>query len=372
MNLIQKLKIWKELRRLEARVRQTPSPSTFIDLGQVYINLGMHERTLELADEGLALFPQSAELRKLRRFAHKTRLNQRIRELRTGISSNPKPEAYQELAGIYLEIGDLESVQQVCEECLRRFPAETGVLLVLARAWLSTFYRDLSARAGLAAVSHLRQLVRAEPRSEVAHRLLAEVSFRVGADRIARRHVDELYRLEAVDAEVETMRDELGEPAGEDDLEALFHAVERRGALARAPLFPNNRGAAAPSRRSTDSFERARSALVQVTRLEGVRKAAYIRGSKALVRGDIQDSKDGFLRISRVVARAAQRAARRMDIGSFNKGVVDADGQRICLCSYGEVLAAVACAPNAPTDVILDELQELVAGSLAVGQGREQ
>ncbi|MEY2980076.1 MAG: hypothetical protein RL562_303 [Planctomycetota bacterium] len=371
MNLIQKLKIWKELRRLEALVRQTPSPSTFIDLGQVYINLGMHERTLELADEGLALFPQSAELRKLRRFAHKTRLNQRIRELRGQLTTHARAATYQELAGIYLEIGDLESVQQTCEECLRRFPAETSVLLILARAWLSTFYRDLSARAGLAAVGHLRQLVRAEPRSEVAHRLLAEVAFRVGACRMARRHVDELYRLEAVDAEVETMRDELGEPSGEDDLEALFHAVERRGALARAPLFPAARGAAS-SRRVDNAFDRARAALVHVTGLEGVRKAAYIRGSKALVRGDIRDSKDGFLRISRVVARAAQRAARRMDIGSFNKGVVDADGQRICLCSYGEVLAAVACAPNAPTDVILDELQELVAGSLAVGQGRDE
>ncbi len=371
MNLIQKLKIWKELRRLEARVRQTPSPSTFIDLGQVYINLGMHERTLELADEGLALFPQSAELRKLRRFAHKTRLNQRIRELRGQLASSPRAETYQELAGIYLEIGDLESVQQTCEECLRRFPGETGVLLILARAWLSTFYRDLSARAGLAAVAHLRHLVRAEPRSAVAHRLLAEVAFRVGAGRMARRHVDELYRLDAVDAEVETMRDELGDPAGEDDLEALFHAVERRGALARAPLFPTTRGSA-PLRRADTAFDRARAALVHVTSLEGVRKAAYIRGSKALVRGDIRDSKDGFLRISRVVARSAQRAARRMDIGSFNKGVVDADGQRICLCSYGEVLAAVACAPNAPTDVILDELQELVAGSLAVGQGRSE
>ena len=65
MNLIQRLKIWKELKRLEQKARMSPSPSTFIDLGQVYINLEMHEETLELAEEGLALFPQSQELRKL-------------------------------------------------------------------------------------------------------------------------------------------------------------------------------------------------------------------------------------------------------------------------------------------------------------------
>jgi tetratricopeptide (TPR) repeat protein len=122
MKLIQKLKIWKELKRLEARVRQSPSPSTFVDLGQVYINLGMHERTLELADEGLALFPQSNELRKLRRFANKTSLNRRIREVRDAIQKSPTAEHYLELATIYLELGDIEAVQSACEECLRRFP----------------------------------------------------------------------------------------------------------------------------------------------------------------------------------------------------------------------------------------------------------
>lgn len=366
MKIIQKLKIWKDLKRLEARVRQSPSPSTFVDLGQVYINLGMHERTLELADEGLALFPQSTELRKLRRFANKTRLNSRIDEVRQELTAKATPEHYRELATLYLELGDIEAVQSACEECLRRFPGDPSVHLVLARAWLRIFYRDLSARAGLQAVDHLRKLLKMDPEQATAHRLLADVAFRIGASKMARRHIDELYRLHAVDEEIEAIRDEIGQPRGDEDPEALFHAVERRGSLARGPVF-QQRGGGMPG--PEDGMAVVRESLAQIVAIDGVRKAAYIRGAKALVRGDIRDGRDGFLRIARVVARAAQRAARRMDIGSFNKGVVDAGSHRICLCSYGEVLAAVACDAGAATEIVLDDLQELVAGSL-VGSER--
>ena len=109
MNLFQRLKIWKDLRALEARAREEPSPSTFVDLGQVYINLGTAERTLQVAEEGLALFPDSDELRKLRRFAMKSQLNSRINDLRARLNKGPAPRLYRELAGLYLEKGDFGS-----------------------------------------------------------------------------------------------------------------------------------------------------------------------------------------------------------------------------------------------------------------------
>ena len=74
MNFIQRMKIRKELRRLESRVREEPSPSRFVDLGQVYINLEMLDRALQAAEDGLALFPDSIELTKLRDFARRHRI----------------------------------------------------------------------------------------------------------------------------------------------------------------------------------------------------------------------------------------------------------------------------------------------------------
>ena len=162
MNLFQRMKIWKELKRLGARARSNPSPSTYVDLGQVYINLGMSERARLAADEGLALFPDSDQLKKLRRCAQKSQLNSRIDQLRIRLNKSPSPECYQELAGIYLELGDFGAVHGTCEECIRRFPEDSGAHLILGKARLTNFYRDLSARDGLEAVQCLEQAVALE------------------------------------------------------------------------------------------------------------------------------------------------------------------------------------------------------------------
>ena len=363
MNLIQKLKIRQELKRLEARVHESPSPSTFIDLGQVYINLGMLDRTVTLADEGLALFPQSAELRKLRKFAKKNQLSARIAELRTAMTKSPSPHVYSELADVYLELGDMDAVHGLTEECIRRFPQDTGAYLVQARASLTAFYRDLSARAGIAAVESIRKALKIDVRDAKAHKLMADVCYRVGALGTARRHLDELVRLGAADEEVRSMQAACTEASGDDDLDALFHRAEFKGGLAR--------GAGGVDGRSGDPLKSARDALTGIMQIPGVTKAVYIVGAKALVRGDVSGGDDPFLRLVRVMSRAAHRAARRMDIGNFNKGVVDGSFGRICLCSFGDALAAVQCEALSSVEAVLEQLQELVASSLVGNDGGE-
>ncbi len=39
MKLLQRLKIWRELKRLETKARESPSPTTYVDLGQVILLL---------------------------------------------------------------------------------------------------------------------------------------------------------------------------------------------------------------------------------------------------------------------------------------------------------------------------------------------
>ncbi len=110
--------------------------------------------------------------------------------------------------------------------------------------------------------------------------------------------------------------------------------------------------------------KKALGALTAIAEMDGVQKATYIRGSRALVKGDIKDGKDPFLRAVRVVGKAGHRYSRRLDIGSFKKGVLQGPFGVICLCCYGEVLAAVQCDATAEIERILAELQEVVASSL--------
>ena len=364
MKLFQRLKIWKELKHLERKVHETPSPSTYVDLGQVYINLGMTDHTLKVAEDGLRLFPKSDELRKLQKFARKSKLNTRIKELRGRLNRAPHPKLYRELASLYLELGDFGAVHGIAEECIRRFPQDSGAYLVLAKARLTNFYRDLSARDGLEAVRNLHKVISLDPGNVKAHRLLAEVLYRVDAVRPAIHHLEILRDLAPGDREVETLlADALSKkPApGRADLEIRFHEVETMGRLVNTPVAKD----AKPTRvASEEAIGSIRDSLAQLVALTGIRKTAYIKGSKALVKGDIRDGKDSFLRVVRVMAKAAQRVSRRMDIGNFSKGCLDGDFGHICICCYGEVCAAVLCDSGSPVDRIISELQELVAGSL--------
>lgn len=360
MHLIQRMKIWRELRRLEQRVRVEPSPSTFVDLGQVYINLDMCEKALQAAADGLALFPDSAELEQLRQFARRSQLRTRIQTLRDKLNRSPSPKAYRELAGLHLELGDFAAVQATCEECIVRHPNDNGAWLVLAQARLANFYRDLAAREGLEAVRCLQQVLQIDRQNPQAHRLLAEVYYRIGLTVEARRHLDVLRANGMDDAELQDLlREVAAQVPFQGGLEAAFQTVEQKGALTNAPA---TRKAVMP--RNEEGISRIRDALAQLAETAGVRKATYIKGSRALVKGDIKDGRDSFLRTARVVAKASQRFTRRLDIGNFSKGVLDGPFGHICICSYGEVVAAVQCDNGTPVEDILADLQELVAGSL--------
>ncbi len=359
MKLIRRMKIWKELRRLEARAKEALSPSTLVDLGQVYINMGMIDHSLRVADEGLALFPQSDALKKLKKFAKKTQLNKAIKGLRVRLNKGPTPVLYKEIADLYLELGDFGAVHGTAEECIRRFPDDAGAYLVLAKARLTNFYRDISARDGIEAVRGLEKVVELDSENVKAHKLLAEVLYRVGSVKVAVKHLRIALELAPGDREAETlMRETEARKNVEATLEELFHRVETNRNLTHAQTRSK------PGFVSEDAIGPIRDSLAQLVELDGVIKACYIKGSKAMVKGEIKDGKDVFMRVVRVVTKAARRVCRRMDVGTFSKGCIDGDFGHICLCSFGEVVAAVLCEHGTPVDRILADLQELVAGSL--------
>jgi tetratricopeptide (TPR) repeat protein len=361
MHLIQRMKIWKELRRLEQRVREQPAPNTFVDLGQVYINLDMHDKAERIAEDGLALFPKTSELRQLLECARRGLRKRRAEELRAKVTRTPSPKLYHELAQVQVELGDSAGLHATCQEWNLRFPEDAGCWLVMGQARLVNFYRDLASREGQEAIRCLDRAVQMQPDEPQARRLLGEVLFRIGAVRQAQRHLAHLQTLDTADHELfELLRHVATLADHGDDVQTLLDDVETHGSL-RHPSM-----ASAPRARADESMGSVRDGLAHVAELPGVRKATFIRGSKALVKGAIRDGRDPFLRVARVVAKAAHRFTRRLDIGAANKTMVEGPFGTICICVYGEVLAAAQCDGAADLAQVMTELQEIVAGSLSV------
>lgn len=359
MHLIQRMKVWKELRELEQRVREEPSPSTFVDLGQVYINLEMHDKAQRVAEDGLALFPKSLELRQLVDCASRGLCRHRIADLRARLTRSPNPKVFRELAQLLIEIGDASALQSICQEWSVRFPGDAGAWLVIGQMRLVNFYRDLGAREGAEAVRCLEQAVRMDAAEPKARKLLGEVLYRIGAVRKAQEHLAALRNFDHADPEVEALlRQVAGFADNGTDVGKLLADVEANGCLLHPPL------AVASKDQSSGSVSQAREGLGHIAEIAGVRKATFIRGSRALVKGAIRDGRDPFLRVVRVVAKAAHRFARRLDIGSANKTVLDGEFGHICICVYGEALAGAQCDRGADLELVMAELQELVAGAL--------
>lgn len=366
MHLIQRMKIWKELRRLEERAGEEPCPSTFVDLGQVYINLEMHDKAERVADDGLSLFPKSTELRQLLDCARRGLRRQRTVDLRAKLTRSPSPKLYRELAQLQVELGDSTALHATCQEWNVRFPDDAGAWLVLGQAKLMNFYRDLAARDGQEAVRCLERAVRVASDEAPARKLLGEVLYRIGAVRAAEAHLKVLRELDTNDPELVALLEHV---AALDDhggtVAGLFDEVEQHGSLVNPSL------AAAPKAQGEASMGTVRDGLSHVSEIPGVCKATFIRGSKALVKGAIKDGRDPFLRVVRVVAKAAHRFARRLDIGSANKSIVAGDFGHICICVYGEALAAAQCDDGADLELVMAELQEVVAGALHAVLGDE-
>jgi hypothetical protein len=193
------------------------------------------------------------------------------------------------------------------------------------------------------------------------HRLLGELLYRIGAVKAAQQHLQYLQAFDATDNEVAALLQHVaGLENHGDDVEALLDEVEAQGSLRHGSFTGAQR--ATPD----EAMARVRDGLAHVADLPGVVKATFIRGSKALVKGAIRDGRDPFLRITRVVAKAAHRFARRIDIGTANKTVIEGPFGNICICVYGEALAAAQCEPKVDLVALMAELQELVAGALNV------
>jgi tetratricopeptide (TPR) repeat protein len=360
MHLIQRMKIWKELRRLEQRAKEQPSPSTFVDLGQVYINLDLHDKAEHMAEDGIALFPKSIELRQLLDCARRGLRNRRANELRAKLTRSPNPKLFRELAMIHVELGDNNALHQLCQEWSLRFPDDAGCWLVLGQARLTSFYRDLAAREGMEAVQCLERAVGMDPDEAQSRRLLSEVLYRVGAVGEAQKHLQALHELEPDDPELDQLLTHVASLADKGgNLDSLLDEVESHGSLLHPSLKVEPKAAS-----SGQSVASVRAGLASVAELEGVQKATFIRGSKAMVKGAIKDGRDPFLRIVRVSAKAAHRFARRLDIGSAAKTIIEGDYGRICICVYGEALAAAQVTAGADVEAVLAELQEIVAGAL--------
>jgi predicted regulator of Ras-like GTPase activity (Roadblock/LC7/MglB family) len=375
------LRRWRDLARLRARVRRTPSPSAYGELAERLIAVGSVGDALATAEEGLQRFPDSERLANVRLFAKRGRVTGRIRRLRDDVQRRPTPVVYSQLVDVYREIGSIDEALQTAQECAERFPLNESPHLLQGEIRLDRFVSDLIARDAILAEQALRRVVRINSRNLRAHTLLAELSWLVGDEGGCRRHLRSVLALSPADTGVQDLLRDLGgddaaEPGVAAAFEDLARAVEESGALARpAERFPG-------STRASKGEGRSRSAHLDI---DGLKAHVVDLGSQPGVQASIVLDRDGsiladtgsggagsrrqFADLVLALCATADDASRRMDTGALVRAEIESPSGSVTVTRVRNVTVGVRFDGTLRAERVWDVLQDFVARNLVADDG---
>lgn len=354
MHLLQRMKAWRELRRLEPLAASRPCPETFCALGRLYLDLGLYDKAVDLAEAGVEQFSRSIELRGLLGDARQGQLAIRVEALRAELTRSPNPAVFAALADAHAESEDFDALRELCRGWRAQSPDDAGSWLALGQAHLAIFCRCFTANDGHDALECLSRAVDLAPDAPTPRRLLGEHLYRIGAVSDALCHLHVLRELTPDDEDLAQLLGYVSElPRDSGDVDALLRAVERRGSWIHPGSVEERRHEACP-------VAAAQACLSALVARDGVIKATLIRGSKAAVSGVIAGGRDPFLKLVRASAKAAHGFARRLGMGRAAKTTLEGEFGRVCICVYGDALAAAQVRSGADVAGVLEALQDLV------------
>lgn len=287
------------------RLSDEPSARNYLALGQLHASSGKLAEVERVCLEGLEVFPDNAELKRLLARARQLRREDRMRELQLQLKTSPRPALWRELCEIHLESGRVARAEEVADEWF--FTTEDAeAMLMRATARCERFFADRRRDDGRRAFELINEAIQALPGDKRPLRLMLELTSRAGAWQNARSAIARLLELTpgdpALEARFRTVMS-LAERSG--DFDHALRAVERSGRLADEDPEAE--------RRATSGS--VRPMLQELAAQDGVRGAFYVRGGTALVQGPRGATAERTARGVREVIQATRTAARRLGLG---------------------------------------------------------
>ncbi|MCG3133210.1 MAG: hypothetical protein HMLKMBBP_00331 [Planctomycetes bacterium] len=371
MSIADKLRRWRDLARLKARVRSEPSPSAWGEYAERLIAFGEIDEALAAAEEGMRSFPDSERLAQVKLFAKKRSLTGQLRKLREDAQRRPSPVVFTQLAAIYRELGSQDEALEAAQQCADRYPLNEGPHLVTGEIRLERWLRDMIAKDGILAEEALRRVTRLNGHNVRAHMLLAELYWAAGDVSACRRHLRSVLSITPAAKEVQEFVRSLGSAETEEndeirDFGDRARAIEESGGFPRqASDFPScdasGRTGGARGRLDVESL---RADVLALGGGEGVRNIAVLDRD-----GDIlADHTDGtgptrrqFCELVTATASVADDASRRMDTGALVRAEVESPSGNVTVVRVRGLTIGVLYSAPLRGERVWELVQDLVA-----------
>jgi len=379
VNILERLKRYRDMSRLRATARSAPSPSSLAALAERHVAHGDLAEALAVAERGLENFPDAERLRQIQVFAKKKSLAGRIRGLRDELAQRPSPFVYTSLAEIHRELGNDDDALAVASECAEKFPQNEQPFLVQGEIRLERFLRDQVAKDAVHAELALQRIVRVNPQHLKAHMLLAELYHLVGALPACRRHLRTVLEQSPSANDVREFLRQFGpanEEPGPDDvteemLISLAGRVEESGVFAGPPeAFPQMSARRSDARRHSQmrvDIDDLATEMLQFARTPGIRNTLLIdlEGQVLSHHEDVAGIRvDAFVDLVRDVRATAGNASRRMDTGVLVRAEIEGPETSLTVVRLRQYTIAALFSDPLRTDRVWEMLQDVTARCL--------
>ncbi len=338
------------VRAASRRLASEPSVKNYLLLAQAHASVGQLTEVAKVCEEGLALHPGNAELRRMRERAVTLSREDRVRELQSLVRSSPRPALWKELCEIQLEAGRVARAEKVATEWYES-SGGAEALLYRARARAERFFTDRRRDDARRALELAAESIRLAPADPAPMRLRLQIFTRCGAWQDARTSIARMLELfpgdPALEARFRTVAS-LAETA--PSLDQALREVERTGA------FVDDESEA-----ETQVGSRSIRPLLQATAAEeGVNGAFYVRGGTALVQGPKGATAERYARGLRELVGGGRGAARRLGLGQPVEVLLEGNFGSLYI-RPGTVGAAALWTSDRPTRKHQGALTELAA-----------
>lgn len=356
----------RELEKLEAEVRRNMTPAAICTLVDKYQQQGEVNNAIETARRAIDRFPDSPAIRdmhvRVMRLHNQNALNKLHKELET----RPTAQTFVRLSELYMkEMNDLNRALELGADGLSRFPDDEDLHLINGWIRLARYQSGRLASDGLKCVEHLEAATRANPMNYKALATLTRLLTEVGAYDRAMIPLNAIMRFAPEDASASSLIGRLqGLPPLGTDLEDLFKTVERSSGptpenKSLADAFPAEATKASLAARVDEALAGQR--VADFKRVDGVRAALVMdQGGKVVGSLVQQGSAAELAEVVHAIYAVSEDSSRRMDIGSFKRGILEAPGMRLHMTEAGGHVIAVITTKSTRDEVIRNAMNSFI------------
>lgn len=315
MSVLNKFLARGRIRTARKNLALTPTARNYVKLAKEHAVQGRLGDVIQVCHEGLELFREDRELKRLQDRAKQMLREGRTRELLQELKDAPRNALWKELCELYLESGEVARAEETAESWFSA-TSEGEAQYYRAKARTERFFTDRRRDDGRLAFELIDSAEALLSSDDRPLRLRLHLASRCGAWQETQRVLARLLELLPGDPTLEArFRTVSSLSENAKSIDESLREVEKTGRLVDDEERNVRRG----------SSGSVRPLLQQLAAEPGIRAAVYLRGGTALVQGPRGATAERTARSVREIGNSSRSAARRLGLGQTQEVRLEGD-----------------------------------------------